>query len=367
MSLQPTVIDELQEAITSGSDEKRIETLRRITDLFLSQADRLNDAQVELFDDVLKHFVDRIESKTLAELSGRLAPIANAPEDLVRKLAWHDEVAVAGPVLTSSPRLTTVDLVQIAQTRGQEHLLAISGRESLDSSLTDVLLVRGNNDVLHKVASNPGSKISPAGFQALVRASEEDDRLAETTGMRQDIPVAQLRELMMKAAEAVRLKLLAEAPAHDRTEIDRVISGVTDQLTAEQVKPRDYSSAIRYVNSLQDAGKIDEFALFEFATTKKIELTVATLALLSKCSLELIKPLMQSTRPEGLLVPCKAVDLRWLTVKALVECRPTAALSSEQLSHLEAEFDKLTKPSAERMLRFWKVREASSKPAAASA
>ena len=70
MSAQQSLIAELEDAIKSGSSEKRVETLRRVTDLFLNDADRLNEAQVGLFDDVLCHLIKRIETKALAELSG---------------------------------------------------------------------------------------------------------------------------------------------------------------------------------------------------------------------------------------------------------------------------------------------------------
>ena len=65
------LIAELEEAVRSGSAEKRVETLRRITDLFLGEADRLNDAQVGVFDDVLGALIRRIETKALcgAQLS----------------------------------------------------------------------------------------------------------------------------------------------------------------------------------------------------------------------------------------------------------------------------------------------------------
>jgi hypothetical protein len=67
-----SIIDELDEALRSEFSEKRVETLRCITDLFLSDADRLNAKQIDVFDHVLQHVIGQIEAKTLAELSIRL-------------------------------------------------------------------------------------------------------------------------------------------------------------------------------------------------------------------------------------------------------------------------------------------------------
>jgi uncharacterized protein (DUF2336 family) len=167
-SYERSLFDELDEVLRIGSSDKRVDMLRRVTDLFLSDADRLNDQQIGVFDQVLVHLINRIETRTLAEISARLAPVENAPLDVTLRLAQHEAIAVAGPVLTNSTRLTTRDLVEIAQTRGQDHLLAISGRARIAADVTDVLLNRGNRAVKHTVAANSGAKLSESGFAALL-------------------------------------------------------------------------------------------------------------------------------------------------------------------------------------------------------
>jgi uncharacterized protein (DUF2336 family) len=122
MSAPLSLMNDLEAAVQRGSREKRVNALRRITDLFLVAPARLNDAQIHLFDDVLTHLITRVEVKARTELARRLAPIEQAPAEMVRNLAHDDEIAVAGPVLTESRRLTTHDLVGIAQHKGQTHL-----------------------------------------------------------------------------------------------------------------------------------------------------------------------------------------------------------------------------------------------------
>lgn len=75
MSAQMSLLAELEDAIHNGSQEKRITTLRRVTDLFLNESERLSESQIAIFDDVLCHLVKRIETKAIVELSSRLAPI----------------------------------------------------------------------------------------------------------------------------------------------------------------------------------------------------------------------------------------------------------------------------------------------------
>ena len=154
-----SLIIELEDAVQSHSAERRVETLRRVTDLFLGEADRLNDEQIAVFDDVLGKLIQRIETKALVELSSRLAPIDTAPIDVIRRLARDEEIAVAGPVLTQSPRLTAADLIEVAKTKSQGHLLAISGRSQLEEAVTDALLTRGNHEVASRLAANSGRTI----------------------------------------------------------------------------------------------------------------------------------------------------------------------------------------------------------------
>src|SRR5690348_4748629 len=66
-----------------------------------------------------------------------LAPIGNAPNGVIRTLARHDEISVAGPVLAQSPQLTDGELVEIAGFKGQGHLGAISERKRVAAARSE--------------------------------------------------------------------------------------------------------------------------------------------------------------------------------------------------------------------------------------
>ena len=138
-----SIIAELEDAVRGGSSARRVETLRQVTDLFLNDGERLSDDQVKVFDDVLCLLIARVETRARAELSKRLAPLDYAPFEVIQYLAWDDEIAVAGDVLTHSSRLSTEALVEIASIKGQDHLLAISARDNLPEAVTDVIVDRG--------------------------------------------------------------------------------------------------------------------------------------------------------------------------------------------------------------------------------
>src|SRR6266446_5285852 len=93
-----------------------------------------------VFDQVMNRLVDHIETRTLAEVSARLAPVPTAPAGVIRRLAHDDAISVSGPVLAQSEQLTDEDLVEIARSKSQDHLAKIAIRRHLNEKVTDVLV-----------------------------------------------------------------------------------------------------------------------------------------------------------------------------------------------------------------------------------
>jgi uncharacterized protein (DUF2336 family) len=223
LNVESSIVDEVETAINTGSPEKRLETIKRVTDLFLASAGSFNSEQIELFGVVFERLVKTIEIRAiadvaariaLAEMSTQLAPIAQSPPSVVRRLARNDEIAIAGPVLAESARLSTEDLVEIAETTGEHHLLAISGRWWLKEIVTDVILARRYPSVSRRIVNNPGARVSAAGFAIVVAQAESDPELAVETGIRVGLPSELRHRLLSNATEAVRSRLLARAPPH---------------------------------------------------------------------------------------------------------------------------------------------------------
>jgi uncharacterized protein (DUF2336 family) len=365
-----SIVDEVEAAISTGSAEKRLETIKRVTDLFLSSAGSFNDEQIELFDDVLERLIKTIELRAIADVSARialaemslqLAPLAQAPPSVVRRLARHDEIAIAGPVLTESARLSTEDLVELAETKSEPHLLAISGRWWLQEVVTDALLARRYPAVSRRIINNPGARVSAAGFAIVVAQAESDPELAVETGIRVDLPPALRRQLLSNATEVVRSRLLSRAPPHVFEEIRSAIVAVSAGVDREMSRIRDFATAKRFVALLNDNGELSEATLLGFAQQRKYEETVAALAELSQSTIEVVRPLMQSLRGDGVLIPCKVAGLGWETVHAVLESRfATGAMGPHELAEAKGQFARLTTDNARRLLRFWQVRSAAS-------
>jgi uncharacterized protein (DUF2336 family) len=358
MAASAVLIPELEEVIQSGSAERRAQMLQKITDLFLNGASQFNEDHVSLFDDVFGRLINEIEAKARAELSNRLAPISNAPVRVVRHLAKDDDISVAGPILQHSGRLADSDLLHIAKTKSRAHLLAISGRSGIAEPVTDVLVLRGDQEVVRSVADNRGARLSEDAFSALIKRAEQDTALAEKVGTRPDIPPQKFRELVLRATAVVQQRLLASARPEIQNEIQQVLAKVSDEVATRPVT-RDYSAAQRRIAVMRREGRLNEAQIVEFARNGRFEELAAALAQLCAVPIEVVDRLMCGDRTDPILILGKSAGWLWPTVKAVIMARPDSAEASSQgLDDAFANFERLSPATAQRVMRFWQTRPA---------
>ena len=347
-----SIIAELEDAVRGGSSAKRVETLRQVTDLFLHDGDRLSDDQVKVFDDVLCLLIARVETRAKAELSKRLAPLDYAPFEVIQHLAWDDEIEVAGNVLAHSSRLGTDVLVEIASSKGQDHLLAISGRASLPAAVTDVIVDRGEGAVIRKLANNAGAQFSDQGYSNIVARASSDDELVEILGLRSDLPPNCMRDLLRRAKETVRDRLLAIAPPALQEEIKRVMNDVAREAPAPT---RSFGVAEELVKLMKGLNELDDAAVYKFAEAGKFDEVTVALAVLNEMPVEMTAKLMDGPRADLLLIPCRSARLNWPTVESILRNRPKHPVNAQTLEIAERDYRKLSMETAQRTVRFWQL------------
>ncbi|HVV63820.1 MAG TPA: DUF2336 domain-containing protein [Pseudolabrys sp.] len=368
MAQAASVFQELETALKSSSTEKHIEILRRVTDLFLSSHDTVTKEVTGLFDDIMIKLVDHIENRAIVELSTQLAPVRNPPPNVLRRLAGDDKIEVAGPVLSRSPGLTDQQLVEIAESKGQPHLSKIAERPTLSTKVTDVLVDRGDREVVHKVAANEGARFSTMGMSMLVMRANGDDELATAVGRRGDVPPAMFKQLLSQATEQVRERLLSAAKPEQKDSINRILAQISSQIGEKAGPRKDFSAAERLVHSFSQDTALTKSKVLEFADGARIEELVAALSILSGIRIDLIGQLVCDTDAFGAMVVCKAIRLEWSVAHSVLTAAPGAgATRAAQLEELCDEYDKLSPASAQRLLGFWQARQKppAVKPAAA--
>jgi uncharacterized protein (DUF2336 family) len=345
------LMDELEVALKERSAEGRARTLRRLSELLRSCAERLNPSQIGIFDDVLIRLLDCVGATALAELSNVLADFAASPERTVRKLARHQNSAVAAPLLSRSPILVDADLIEIVKSRTQQHLTAIASRQNLNDALTDAILKLAGRDASRTLAKNPSARFSSNGLAVLLVAGKRDETIAESLGLRPDLPAATLQALLSGSSERVRTRLLKAAPAELRERIQTELVSI-DAQAKPQAQDEDHSEAHAAVAALSRTGKLNDSTVNRFAIRREYANVIAALSLLSGAAVETIAPLMEESGGEGLIIACRASRLDWQTASAVLNNRRVPPLSTQQLEQAKEMFEMLFVSAAQYAIRF---------------
>jgi len=351
------LLDELEAALSAGTNTRRIEMLTRITDLFVGGAPRYSEDQISVFDDVMVRLVHTIEAKARAKLSHRLAPVANAPSHVIQMLAFDDDIEVARPVLSLSERLDERALIANAASKSQQHLFAISQRKSLSEAVTDVLVERGDREVVHAVVKNSGARFSDAGFRMLVTRSVSDDDLAAEVGKRSDIPRQHFLVLLEKASSAVKARLAAENPmASSAIEgvVAEVVGGIRND--ARNASP-DFAAAQAAVERQNRIRRLGEAEIYQYARDRKFEETAIALSLLCETPIDVVERALLDPGAEIVLILAKVAGLSSTTTKAILLLRAAdRGMSAKDLDQALASFNRLQPDTARRVLGFFRTR-----------
>src|ERR1700761_7024228 len=356
MTEPKSFLTELEDAVSRGTAESCLRALWHATDVLI--AGRYSEEQIRTFGEVIGRLADEIEQVSRIRLANKLAPSNNAPFDVVRKLAFDDSIDVAGPVLRQSERIDAQSLGVSAKTKGQDHLLAIANRKQVSHEVSDVLVRRGNREVIGTVVDNAGAQLSNFGFMHLINRSDDDAILAEKIGARQDIPRHVFQQLISKASDEVKARLERERPDL----ASQVRSTVIDVTGLFQAKfgpaTKNYFTAKRTVGKLHELGQLDKDKLFEFAHSLKLEETTVAMSLLCELPLDVVERALFDKNREVILILARALDLSWPTTMALLFLgSANYRILASELDTMKRDFYRLNVKTSKQVLATYQARK----------
>jgi hypothetical protein len=104
-------------------------------------------------------------------------------------------------------------------------------------------------------------------------------------------------------------------------------------------------------------GKLSEAEIVAFAEAGRYEETIAALATLCAVPVDVVDRLMNGERADPVLILARAAGFGWPTVRAVILSRPGPKPSREVLDAALENFERLTPATAQRVVRFWQVRQ----------
>ena len=358
MPIPTSLIPGLDDIIKHGDLNRRAEAARRIAELYLEAAATLRPDHVDLFDGALINLVPDTEIASRIDLAERLSVIVNAPRGLVGQLAREDEILIAGPLLRRSPVIDEGALIDIARIKGQGHLLAMSERPTLSPGVTDVIVRRGDREVVRRAAGNAGALFSQTGYSVLITRASQDGVLTLKIGQRDDLSDQQLKNLLEGSIDIIRRRLFEVVKPGRQAAIKQAISelsGVPEPVEGR----RDFAPAQRTILALHSAGELNEAALLGFAKAFKYEESIAALAAMSGVRVATLDRLITGERYDPILIVGKVVGLEWATVRALILLRLGAhrVPSPTDIESARVNFARLMPSTAQRVVNFWQTRQ----------
>lgn len=203
--------------------------------------------------------VRRVVAETLKD-------VADAPPEVMRRLAQDTELAVASPVLRFSPLLTDEDLIEIIAMGPRAGMLeAIAGRKEVRAPVADA--IAGSDDVaaVTVLLANPSAQIREETLDRILERAPSVPSWHRPLVDRPELPQGAARRIASFVAETL-LQRLAERPDLDPKMRDQVRSEVRQRLAvkADSRQPEKAKSAAAETESAEErakalklAGKLD--------------------------------------------------------------------------------------------------------------
>ena len=348
------------------SSARRRELLRQVTDVFFEGGAARPATEMALFDDVLTHLAGEMEAAVRAELAERMADAAQAPPGLTRKLA-RDSIAVAGSVLRRSNALTDCDLVQVAKAFGQDHLRAISQRPTVSVVVTDVIVERADDTTLNVLLRNEKAELSRASHETAVDRATVNPDLHEAVVRRRALPADLLNEMYFVVESRLRNEILERNAELDPAALELALAAGRKRLaTRDGAFPPDYAESEAAVRAMMAQQAITAATLTSFLRKGERTRFLIALSELGDVDFHTARRILENRQLDALAIVCKGADFDrqlFLTFAVLILDREVNAMGrAREYGQIYAD---LPRETAQRTLRFWKMRRQTGDMAAA--
>jgi len=339
------------------SSEGRQELLREVTEMFMVEPEALNETEIKYFGDIMGKLAFEVEMKFRRHLSETMANVDAAPPDLVKKLA-NDEIEVAQPILTLSGVLQDSDLLDIIKQCGQEHLQAMSMRQTVSESVSDAIVEKGNDDVLGTLAANPGAELSRNAVETMVVRSEGgNENLQEALVMRDGLPPELLRKMTRHVSEALRQHIVDQGLDVEMNEVDQLLAEAEDWLGAG-TGGEGSSPAEKFILRKEQLKQLNPPLLVKLMREGKQAEFIAGMARLGKISLDTARQSVADESGEKLAVLCRALEFDDGMFSQLLDLMdPKGKRDAGDKKILVGVYGRITPESAQRAMRFLRTRQ----------
>jgi len=339
----------------SGSDQRRA-LLSEITSVFLEDTENHSDLENQYFGEIMGKVAFDLEKEVREELANCLSSEASAPRDLIMRLA-NDEISVAQPIIERSSILNDDDLVEIAKTKSQDHLMAMTRRSDISETVTDALVNHGSDQVLEGVVRNTGARISQTTMVRVVERSQDNESIQAPLIERPDLPFEMMQSMFEKVSMELKQKILKQTKEIAPEKLDDMLKSVRAKFDRKgRVRKKILSKPELYVQDLEDKGELKEGVLVGLIRANQYPEFLIAFGKLTDIDISTAKRLVQDVSGEGLAIACKATKFDRSTFSSiLMALSHGTSRSIDETYKLINLYDRIQLSVAQRTMRFWRV------------
>lgn len=349
-------LESLARLAKEASTEGRQELLREVTDMFMESPEALSDSEMEHFGDIIGKLAFELEMKVRQHLAETMSNAGAAPHDLIKKLA-NDTIEVARPVLMKSGVLKDADLLEIVRSCGQDHLLAVSKRETVSEKIADALVEKGDDDVLGSLAGNAGATISRDAMEKIVERSESNESIQAPLVKRADLPPDLVQKMFVFVSDALREHIVSTGAGIDTEKIDELMAETKSWMGAEAM-PGEKTPAEKFIIRKEQLNQLNPEMLVKLMREGKVAEFVAGLSRLARIDMATARQTVFDPSGQRLAVVCKAMAIDDATFGELVDLTNTRGVRTpEDKQALIGVYGRIAPETAQRTMRFLRTRQ----------
>ncbi len=239
-------------------------------------------------------------------LSEALKDVADAPPEVIRKLASDAELVVSGPVLQYSPVLTEEDLLEIIENNPSSgNLCAVSQRETVPATLADVIIATYDEEAVALLLNNPSAQIREEMLDRIIDRAPDIEPWHEPLIHRPLLP----GRAAAKLARFVAHNLLAALEAREdlEPEVLEEVRKVVEKRLREDPPERpeeektSAGEAMEKVTALKAEGNLDEAVVADALKSGDREISIAALAVLSGLKVAVVRAVISNRGAKGMV------------------------------------------------------------------
>ncbi len=239
-------------------------------------------------------------------LSDALKDVADAPPEVIRKLASDAELVVSGPVLQYSPVLTEDDLLEILETNPSSgNLCAVSRRETVPATLADVIIATYDEEAVALLLDNPSAQIREEMLDRIIDRAPDIEPWHEPLIHRPLLPGRAAAKLARFVAHNLldNLKARQDLEPEVLEEVRQIVEKRLQEEPPERPQEEKTSAeeALEKVTALKAEGKLDEAVVAEALKSGDREISIAALSALSGLKVAMVRAVITNRSAKGMV------------------------------------------------------------------